>query len=316
MNAISIIDAIDNYLTIYATRIRPGTLALQRIYLRHFLDWITARRVFDLAAVTAEHIEAYRIHLGTVEYKSRQGMKRIAPSTRADRFGAVFRFFEWAVTARLLIVDPTVSIRRISRGRWRPRSLLTEAEVAAMLEVPDCREPIGMRDRALLEVFYSTGLRCAEVAGLDVGDVDLVEGVVFVRYGKGGKQRLVPIGESAVAVMKQYLTQARPLFVKRPGVRALFLASLHCGQTGNRLSRSAIRVVVEKAALKAGITRRVTPHTFRHSVSTHLLRAGADLRHVQELLGHSRIDMTERYTHLDVHDLAEAHGRSHPRGKS
>lgn len=181
-------------MTVYATRIRPDTVALQCIYLQHFLDWITTRQVFDLAAVTAHDIEAYRTHLGTVEVRSRKGMRPIAASTRADRFAAVCRFFAWTVVARYLIVDPAVSVRRISRGRRKPRGVLTEAEVAAILEAPDCREPIGMRDRALLEFFYSTGLRCAEVAALDVADVDLVDGVVFVRYGKGASSGSCPSG--------------------------------------------------------------------------------------------------------------------------
>ncbi|MBV9496448.1 MAG: tyrosine-type recombinase/integrase [Acidobacteria bacterium] len=147
-------------------------------------------------------------------------------------------------------------------------------------------------------------------------DVDLTEGVVFVRYAKGAKQRIVPIGESAVEAVRAYLTHARPLSLKYPSVRALFLVSPLGGRAaGRRLRSLTINVIVHAVASKAGITRRVTTHTLRHSFATHLLRAGADVRYVQELLGHNRVDTTGCYTHLDVTDLTEAHRRRHPRAK-
>jgi len=161
---------------------------------------------------------------------------------------------------------------------------------------------------------YSTGLRCAEVSALDLNDVDLTDGLVFVRYAKGAKQRIVPIGESAIEAVKRYVTFARPLIAKHPRVQALFLIG-KCRGKGTRLMKGGIMWTIQKRAREAGITKRVTPHTFRHSFATHLLRAGADLRHVQELLGHIRIDTTECYTHLEVSDLTEAHLRSHPAGK-
>jgi integrase/recombinase XerD len=309
-------EAIDDYLAAYATRIKPNTLELQRIYLKHhFLEWITGRLVFDLRAVTQQHLEEYDLFLTTVEYRWRDGMKRIAPSSRAERFAAVRRFFAWAVSTRVLLVDPSLTIKQAPRKRWQPDNVLTEAETVMVLESADLDTPIGLRDRAILELVYSTGLRCAEVNALDLTDVDLTECIVFVRCGKGSKQRIVPVGEPAVEAVRQYLTHARPLFLKHPGVRALFIASWRCGDMGKRLSRASILLTVQRAAKKAGITRRVTTHTLRHSVATHMLRAGADLRYVQELLGHNRIDTTECYTHLDVSDLGEAHVRSHPRGK-
>jgi integrase/recombinase XerD len=187
--------------------------------------------------------------------------------------------------------------------------------MATLIEALDRDTTTGLRDRALFELLYSTGLRCAEVTALDLADVDLTDGVVFVRKGKGAKQRLVPSGAAAVEAVKQYLIFARPLLLAHPHVQALFVIG-HSRGKGTRLGKGGIRCAIERAARAANITRRVTPHTFGHSFATHLLRAGADLRHVQELLGHSRIDATERYTHLDVDDLAVAHARSHPRGKT
>jgi len=312
--AISIRETIDDYLALYATRVCTGTLMLQRYYMRSFLDWTTANLIFDLRAVTREHIEQYQTHLRVVEYRARAGMKKLSPSSRRERFNAVHRFFAWIVNNRVLIIDPSVAVKREKGGRWQPENVITEAEMAALLEAPDPKSPSGLRDRALFELMYSTGLRCAEVCALDLADVDLTDGVVFVRHGKGSKQRLVPIGESAIEAVKRYMTFARPLIVKHPHVQALFLIA-RCRGKGTRLGDGGIVWIVQKRARQAGITKRVTPHTLRHSFATHLLRAGADLRHVQELLGHNRIDTTECYTHLDVTDLADAHRKSHPRGK-
>lgn len=311
---ISIRETIADYLGIYATRVVRGTLINKRNDMGHFLDWITARLIFDLRAVTREHIEQYKLHVQTVECRWRAGMKQLSASSRQRRFNALHCFFAWAVSSRILLVDPAVSVKPEKQRRWQPDNVLTEAEMVMLLDAPDPETPKGIRDRAVLELMYSTGLRRAEVAALELTDIDLTECVLFVRKGKGSKQRLVPIGESAVEALTRYLKFARPLFLMHPRVTGLFLVSLHCGQRGKRLGHNSIMNIVQDAARKAGITKRVTPHTLRHSFATHLLRAGADLRHVQELLGHSRIDATECYTHLDVGDLASAHAKAHPRG--
>lgn len=163
-----------------------------------------------------------------------------------------------------------------------------------------------------MELLYSPGLRRAEVAALDLTDVDLAGGVVFVRSGKGGKSCLVPLGDRAADVERRYVEKERP----RCSGAALFVASERSGAAGRRLAPASIEDRVERAAEKARIGRVVTPHAFRHGPATHLLRAGAGLRHVQAILGHARIDTTEAYTHLDLKDLAAAHARSHPRGRA
>ena len=160
---------------------------------------------------------------------------------------------------------------------------------------------------------YSTAMRIAEAAALDTADLDQTAGTLLIRRGKGGKERVVPMGNTATSVLLDYLQHARLRFVSsKPGVTALFLAAT----TGNRLSKASIREIVREAARKAGIDRRINPHAIRHACATHMLRAGADLRHIQQLLGHSRIDTTEIYTHVDATDLAKVHARTHPRGRS
>ena len=311
---IALEDAVDGWLAICATRVRAGTLLLQRLYLRQFAEWAVARGVVDLHALTRDDVAQYQVYLRTTEHRTRTGMKKLADSSRCERFSAVRRFLAWAAENGELVADPAASMRRESRTQWQPANVISESDVVSLLDAPD-ESIVGLRDRALLELLYSTGLRCAEVSALDLGDVDLTEGIVFVRNGKGAKQRIVPIGSAAIAAMRQYLIHARPFLVRHPNVRAVFVVG-HCRGKGLRLRGGGIRYVIERVARRAGVTRRVTPHTFRHSFATHVLRAGADLRHVQELLGHSRIDATERYTHLDVSDLAAAPARSHPRGKT
>lgn len=311
---IALEDAIDDWLAICATRVRPNTLVLQRLYLRQFSEWAVARGVVDLHALTREDIEQYQAHLRVAEHHTRTGMKKLAASSRCERFSAVRRLLAWAAENGELVADPAASVRRESRKQWQPANVISESEVVCLLDASD-ESIVGLRDRALLELLYSTGLRCAEVSALDLGDVDLTEGIVFVRNGKGAKQRIVPIGAAAIAALRQYLIHARPFLVRHPHVQAVFVVG-HCRGKGLRLRGGGIRHVIERVTRRAGVTSRVTPHTFRHSFATHVLRAGADLRHVQELLGHSRIDATERYTHLDVTDLAAAHTRSHPRGKT
>lgn len=300
--------------------IRPATLRLQRALLGGFLRWLFERGVRDLRHVAPEDVRAYQRHLVTYRYRRSRAegapKKPLSSRTRYDALAAVRRFFRWLVEVRLLLADPAAALEPGRRKRFAPANVLTEAEARSLLEAPDTQTPIGLRDRALLELLYSSGLRRAEAAALDLTDVDLTGGTVLVRAGKGGRSRLVPLGENAARVLGLYVEKARPELLRRPGVAALFLCAERCGQTGNRLSVASIRARIALVAREAGIERRVTPHALRHSLATHLLRAGASLCHVQAILGHARIDTTEAYTHLDIGDLARAHARSHPRGRS
>lgn len=302
-----------------ASGLRPQTRRLLRSHLAAFLVWLSGQGVTDLRRVTPEQASAYQRHLATVRHRRSKAEKApskpLAARTRYDMLAAVCRFFRWMVSERLLLADPTGRIELGARLRFQPRNVLTEDEVRALLAAPDTETRAGLRDRALLELLYSTGLRRAEIAALEVADIDFAGGTVFVSCGKGGRSRVVPLGERAAQALRRYVETARPHFVRKPGIAALFLVAERCGSTGNRLSADAIKHRIGTLAAKAGIERTVTPHALRHSLATHLLRAGASLRHVQAILGHARIDTTEAYTHLAVEDLATAHAKSHPRGR-
>jgi len=293
-----------------------GTIALRRMVLMQLAGWLLRQGIPDVRRVTPEDLHRYQVHLATAEdrrFKAAKG-KRLSRITRSDRMRHVRASFGWLVRHEVLLADPTLGCL-VNRPPAALPFVLSEDQVRRLIEAPDPGTSIGIRDRAILELLYSTGLRRAELTALDVGDVDLAEGLVHVRSGKGGKARIVPLGARAARALSKYLANVRPLWQRFPGARALFFAAERCGQTGQRLSRATIWLVVKRAAKSAGLPSKVAPHALRHAVATHLLRAGADVRHVQELLGHAQVSTTEIYTHVAISDLRAVHARTHPRGR-
>jgi integrase/recombinase XerC len=204
--------------------------------------------------------------------------------------------------------DPAVGLLRARGKRPLPKALTVE-EIERLIERPDRASPGGRRDRALLECMYSAGTRAAETVGLDRADVDLARGVARVR-GKGKKERLAPLGRHAVAALGDYLLDPLRPRPKPAAARALFLNS-----RGGRLTTRSLGRILEHACARAGLTRAATPHTLRHSFATHLLDRGADLRSVQELLGHAHLVTTQIYTHVSVERLRQVYEQAHPRAQ-
>ncbi len=185
--------------------------------------------------------------------------------------------------------------------------VLSREEAARLLDQPISRDPAGLRDKAILETLYGTGIRVSELTGLDLEDLDLVEMEMRV-MGKGSRERVVPVGESAARAIRDYLAHGRGKLSPRPGQRALFLNA-----RGGRLTRQGAWGLVRKYAARVGLAERMTPHTLRHSYATHLLESGADLRHIQELLGHASVSTTQVYTHVSSARLKEVYLKAHPR---
>jgi integrase/recombinase XerD len=202
--------------------------------------------------------------------------------------------------------DPTASLSAPRRGKKLPQ-VLTRGEVERLLTQPRGTEPTALRDRALLELMYACGLRASEAIGLDVSDVDLEDGVLRAR-GKGSKERLVPIGQSALAAVRVYLERGRPQLVKRRPEPRLFV-----NFRGGQLTRQGLYKIVRRNAQGAGLADRMSPHTLRHTFATHLLAGGCDLRSVQEMLGHADVATTQVYTHLSSERLKDVYFRAHPR---
>jgi site-specific recombinase XerD len=293
------------------------TIANRAFYLRHFTTWLSQRAITEAAAVTRREIEAYGEQLRAYRYRWEKAAaapwRKLEARTIRARLLILGQFFRWLVQERSILADPAAGLVSKALPRELPVRSPTESEMNRILAAADTRTNVGCRNRALLELLYSTGLRVAEAEAIDLTDLDLTSGTLLVRCGKGGRSRVVPIGDTAVAALLDYIRDIRPRCNRRPGVAALFLAATHCGTTGQRLSTASIRDIVRYTARAAGIDRRINPHQIRHACATHMLRAGADLRHIQQILGHARIDTTEIYTHVDTTDLADVLARTHPR---
>ena len=292
------------------------TIRYRRDYVRHFIAW---RRGSDLRSLTSDEMIAYAHELAL--YRYRQSKAEAAPwklltnRTREQRLWIIGDFLQWLVEHHVILVNPFHRVRAKPLPKRLPARIPTESEIERILAAASgTRSDVERRNRAIIELMYSTAMRIAEAAAIDTTDLDLTAGTLLIRHGKGGRSRVVPIGEAATSALLDYLQHTRPGFVSsKPGVAALFLAATHCGTTGQRLSKASIREIVREAGRKAGIDRRINPHQIRHACATHMLRAGADLRHIQQLLGHSRIDTTEIYTQVDASDLANVLARTHPR---
>jgi integrase/recombinase XerD len=231
----------------------------------------------------------------------------LSAATIRREVSAVRTYYGFLVGEGRLTIDPSDRLESPRRGRVLPDTL-TVREIEALLAAPHVDEPLAWRDRSLLELGYGAGLRVSELCGLGVTDLLLTENLIRV-FGKGGKERLVPIGRSVIGAVSVYLHQLRPE-LDRGQTKARVLLNAR----GQPLSRVGAWGIVKRAAERAGIAKRVTPHTLRHSFATHLLEGGADLRAVQEMLGHADLSTTQIYTHVDREYLRSVHKQFHPRG--
>ncbi len=231
----------------------------------------------------------------------------LSVKTLAAEASVLRSFFRWLAARRVVLFNPAENLKLGNRTQPLPKAVLSESEISALLSAPG-RDTLGLRDRAILETLYSTGLRRAELCGLDLYDLDHAGELVRVRQGKGRRDRIVPIGRAALAAIRRYLRDARPELVETPKEPALFVAAI----THRRLHVKTLNLIVRKHAEAAGIAKRVTPHVLRHTCATDLLRGGADIRPVQAILGHASVATTQIYTRVAVEDLVVVHRRHHP----
>jgi integrase/recombinase XerD len=283
-----------------------------------FLD----RRDVGVLAATGEDITAFLDGLAAGGTNPDGTARRPAAAATIQRKAACLRsFYRHVRREGLLEADPTADVRGPRKREQLPK-VLTRAEVAKLLAMPTAElehgdasllpgasVAIALRDRAILELMYACGLRASEATGLDVGDVDLEEGLLRT-HGKGRKERLVPVGRRAVDAVTRYLRDVRGDLVGGGSERALFVNA-----RGGRLSRQGLYKIVQRHARSAGLEGRMSPHTLRHSFATHLLAGGCDLRTLQEMLGHADIATTQMYTHLSAQRLQDVYRDAHPRAK-
>lgn len=229
-----------------------------------------------------------------------------AVSTISRNLAAIKSFYQYLVRERYLEKDPAVNLESPKLEKKLPK-ILTIGEVEELLKQPNNTLPAGMRDKAMLELLYATGIRVSELISLNISDVNLDMGYIKC-YGKGAKERIVPLGSIAAKCVQEYINKGRSKLVRTYDEAALFV-----NHHGNRLTRQGFWKIIKKYAQEANITKEITPHTLRHSFATHLLENGADLRSVQEMLGHADISTTQIYTHVTKNHLKEVYDKTHPR---
>lgn len=233
-----------------------------------------------------------------------------ARTSMARKLASMRSFVRWAMRQGSLTVDPTIGILPVKQEARLPK-FLRVAEIEALLQAPDAASPDGQRDRALLELLYASGLRAGEARMLDVDDLDLEEGLIHVRRGKGGKERIALLGGPAIAALGGYLAEGRRLLALR--ARGAPDTAVFLNRFGKRLSDRGIRRTLDRYCEIASERLKTTPHVLRHSFASHLLANGADLRSVQELLGHAHLSTTQIYTHVTSEQIRTSYERSHPR---
>jgi len=298
---------VDRYLRHLAVELgrSPHTVAAYRRDLAGYTAFLAGAGRADLASATRDDVEAFARSL-------REGEAPLAPTSVARTLSAVRGLHRFALDEGVVADDPSVDVRPPKAPQRLPKAISIE-EVAAILEAAGGDEPLPLRDRALLELLYATGARVSEAVDLDVDDATAALELGLVRLtGKGGKQRIVPLGSFARAALEAYLVRGRPALAEgRRGTPALFL-----GARGARLSRQHVWLILRDAAARAGVVAdHLSPHTLRHSFATHLLQGGADVRVVQELLGHASVATTQIYTKVTADALRDAYVLAHPRAR-
>jgi integrase/recombinase XerD len=275
-----------------------NTLDSYRRDLRQFAVWLDKRSGTDLLGVQHGDIQAYLSHLFD---------RKVRASSAARLLSSVKRFYRYLLRNGKLAEDPSIRIEPPVLPRGLPKTI-TEADVENLLAAPDTKTPLGLRDRAMLEMLYASGLRVSELVTLKAAQVSRDMGVVRV-IGKGSRERLVPLGEEALAWLTQYLSQGRPALLGARVSDDLFVTARGVGMT-----RQAFWHLIKRYAARAALGKTISPHTLRHAFATHLLNHGADLRVVQLLLGHADISTTQIYTHVARERLKQLHAKHHPRG--
>jgi integrase/recombinase XerD len=288
-----------------------------------FVQWLAdSTSVASIVEVTPAQLQQYQMAIYNYEREVAQTSgvaqasvyvekRRLAVGTQACRLAAVRKFFSWLAAEQQIAYNPASALQPPKQPQRLPANILTRSEAKRLIESTPTDKPRDIRDRAILDVLYSTGIRRAELIGLTIYDLDFDNATLRIEHGKGDATRIVPLTESARSALKLYLEEARSVFARETTQTRLFVSS----RSGGPLDDADIVRIVEKAARRAKIKKHITPHTLRHTCATHLLKGKADIRQIQKLLGHRRLSSTEVYTHVEISDLREVISRCHPREK-
>ncbi|MEM1158444.1 MAG: tyrosine-type recombinase/integrase [Verrucomicrobiota bacterium] len=286
-----------------------STLRSKRLWLDSFCQWLAdSQHIDDLRAVTFDHIRQYQTHLSQVKRSNGK------PTTTAYQHRQIWMladFFKYLLLREKVLINPCDDLPQLHKPKQLPKGVMTADQVMKLMRQPNLKDPWGFRDRTVMEVLYSSGLRGGEIGRLTIYDVDFQEKVLRVVQGKGRKDRVVPVGQAALKYLDEYMNRVRPVLMQHPQsnrvMHLLFFTRRHHPFTSSQLYN-----VIKAHRNKAGLPETVTTHSLRHACATEMLKGGASVRHIQELLGHNSIRTTEIYTHVIPHDLQRIHAQTAP----
>jgi integrase/recombinase XerD len=282
----------------------PSAQRNRHMALQRFVAWLDERAITEPAQITRPVIERYQRHLWLARKPNGQAL---SVQTQLAALNALIAWFRWLTRERHIPHNPASDLELPRPPKKLPRAILSVAQVESVLAQADTGEPLGLRNRAILELFYSSGIRRLELIALKLYDVDLERGMLMVRQGKGAKDRFIPIGERACAWLARYLEEVRLELAPTAHEQALFL-----DEVGRPLRTSYLSDLVKRHIEAAGIDVVGACHLFRHACATHMLEGGADIRFIQAMLGHAHLTTTEVYTHVSIAKLKEIHAATHP----
>lgn len=280
------------------------TVRNRRVHIGFFLDWCEERGIREAVDVTRTVLESYQRHL--LHYRKSTG-EPLSCRSQHSRLVPLRVWFKWLAREHYLLHNPASELELPRMGHRLPKHVLSVNEVEQVMQQPDVNDPLGLRDRALMETLYSTGMRRLELARLKLFDLDLERGTVFIRQGKGQKDRMIPIGERAALWMRKYLDEARPQLVSAPDDGTVFLSN-----AGDAFSLDHLSDLVRDYVDAANTGKRGACHLFRHTMATLMLEGGADIRFIQAMLGHADLKTTQIYTQVSIRQLQEIHRATHP----
>lgn len=282
----------------------PATLNNNRKQLNRFDGWLRRKHIVDLRQLTTKHLQTYQIDLQR---------EPITQSTQMIHLRIVKKLLTYLVKQGVLLLNPAEDIVTTDRSERLPKPILTHPEIERLLNAPDIHTRYGIRDKALLEVLYATGTRIGEVEQLRLADINLADQTLMIHYAKGGRERVVPLGRTATQWLQRYLNEARPHFVKHKFVKyKANNQTVFVTRTGNPLQQTVIRYWLLRYGKQARINKCVSPHVLRHTCATHLMQQGANIRAIQQLLGHVCLNSTMIYTRVRPLDIKASHQRYHP----
>ncbi len=282
----------------------PATIENKRAQLKLFVDWCVVRSIECPEQLTQSTAEGYQKHL---YHRRKPNGKSLTVPTQRGRMTVVKMFYRWLVSAGYLSTSPWEKILLPKLPKALPKAVLNEEEMEVVLQQPDVKTPTGLRDRAMMEMLYSTGVRRMEILNVKTYDLDCYRGLIRINEGKGNKDRIIPIGDRALRWIEHYQNQSRPELAQRMDEETLFIS-----QRGKPLTRSTLTNRFGDYIRQAGLSKPGSVHIFRHTTATVMLENGADIRHIQAMLGHEDLSTTQIYTHVAVTHLKDVHSKTHP----